>query len=509
MDFEVKKQSLVSDELCQEISPQQNIETQITLPDYCGDIKKILKCILGPGISNLSVSGDRATATGKVSLRLIYVNDKDKIDCYEGSEDLSLSAVIKDLPENPVICAEAKTNYVNCRATSQRKISVEGSVAVIFIAYASKSDEFITDAHGKGVQCRKKQIQYESLISRKEKIFDLGETAKIPQGKATIGKILNISSRATLQSKKAVADKLLIKGDLYTDILYLSESEEGKIEKFTHSMPISQIIDIPGIDENSPCSVELNVKQVNVQRKADSSSQGSLAEISVRCSVMVRCSQVNTADVIDDYYSTDYDSKGEFTLQQFSFPVYTADEQKTSVCTVDMLAEVSGVFDIWCSDILSQTKVKTDKAKIHSKAVLGILYLDSKGKVCFTEKEADFDIDFRLRESYENTQCSCKLQMRDIEWKIIAKDKLEVKMKTGIICQVNSCESLRILRNINVSDKKKNSDDAALTLYFGSKNEKLWDIAKKYNTTIEAIQSENTLSGDVTEKDGMLLIPCI
>ena len=45
MDFEVKKQTLVSDELCQEISAQQNIETQITLPDYCGDIKKILKCI--------------------------------------------------------------------------------------------------------------------------------------------------------------------------------------------------------------------------------------------------------------------------------------------------------------------------------------------------------------------------------------------------------------------------------------------------------------------------------
>ena len=196
MDFELKKQSIVSDELCQEVSSQQNIETQITLPDYCGDIKKILRCILGPGISNLSFSGDRATATGKVSMRLIYVNDKDKIDCYEGSEDLSVSAVIKGLPENPVLCADAKINYVNCRATSQRKISVEGSVAVIFKAYGAKGAELITDAVGKGLQCRKRQIFYENLICRKEKIFDLGETAKIPQGKATIGKILNKIGRA-------------------------------------------------------------------------------------------------------------------------------------------------------------------------------------------------------------------------------------------------------------------------------------------------------------------------
>ena len=45
-----------------------------------------------------------------------------------------------------------------------------------------------------------------------------------------------------------------------------------------------------------------------------------------------------------------------------------------------------------------------------------------------------------------------------------------------------------------------------MTLYFGSKNENLWDVAKNYNTTIEAIRGENALNGDVTEKDGMLLV---
>ncbi len=37
----------------------------------------------------------------------------------------------------------------------------------------------------------------------------------------------------------------------------------------------------------------------------------------------------------------------------------------------------------------------------------------------------------------------------------------------------------------------------------------MWEIAKKYNTTSEAIQSENAIDGDVTIKDGMLLIPCV
>ena len=509
MDFELKKQTLNSDEPWQEVSSQQNIETQITLPDYCGDIKKILKCVLGTGISNLSFSGDRVTATGKISLRLIYVNDKDKIDCYEGNEDLSVSAVVKDLPENPVLCAYAKTNYVNCRATSQRKISVEGSVAVIFRAYGTKQTELVVGADGKGIQCRKKQVLYENILCRKEKVFELGETAKIPQGKATIGKILNVSSRATMQSKKAVADKLLIKGDLYTDILYLSETDEGKTEKFTHSMPISQIIDIPGIDENSPCSVILDVRQVNVQRKADSSSQGSLAEIAAKCSATVRCSQVNTADVIDDCYSTDFDVDSEFTIREFASPIHNIDEQKTSVCSVDMPTDVSSVLDIWCSELTYKMKAEKDNAKADCRAVLGILYLDARANACFAEKEADFEIGCKLKDNYENLRCDCTLQMRDIEWKITAKDKLEVKLKTGILCQINSCESVRIVKDIRISEQKKNRDDAALTLYFSGAGENLWEIAKKYNTTREAIQSENAIDGDVTVKDGMLLIPCV
>lgn len=509
MEFQLKKQKLICDELCQEISSQQNIETEITLPDYCGDIKRILKCILRPGITNISLSGENAAATGKVSLKLIYVNDKDKIDCYESAEDLSVSAVVKDLPENPILCARAKTNYVNCRATSQRKISVEGNIAVIFRAYGQKEACLVSMADGKGVQCREKKVSYENLICRKEKVFDLGETAKVPQGKATVGKILGVSARATLESKKAVSDKLLIKGDLYTEVLYLSESEEGKTEKLTHSMPISQIIDIPGIDEKSLCNVILSVRQINVQRKADSSSQGSLLEIAAKCSAMVKCSEVKTAGVADDCYSTSHDIKSEYTIHDFALPVYSADEQKTAVSTLAMPSDVSSVLHIWCSDLTGKMKGKGDKAEANCSAVLCILYTDGKGTPTYAEKNADFTVSCKLKESYENLKCDFDIQMRDIEWKITAKDKLEVKMKTGVIYNIYACESVRAVKDIKVLAEKKNADDAALTLYFGSEGEDLWEIAKKYNTTKAAIQNENALQGDVTEKDGMILIPCV
>lgn len=509
MDCKIERQKLKCDRLWQEISAQQNIETEITLPDYCSDIKRILKCILRPGINNISLAGENVNAAGKVSLKLIYVNEKDKIDCYEGNEDLSVSAIVKDMPENAVISAETKVNYVNCRAVSQRKITVEGNIALVLKFYCEENKEFPSGIDGAGMQCRRKELQYENLICRKEKVFDMGETAKVPQGKSPVGKILRVSSRATLESKKAVADKLLIKGDLYTDILYLSEDEEGKIDKITHCMPISQIIDMPGIDEDSLCSVILKVRQLTAQRKADSSSQGRLVEIAAKCSALVRCSQVKTAYVIDDCYSISHLMKSEYALEEFTFPVHSMNEQKTVSCNLDMPSDVSCVLDIWCSDLNGDMKGKSDKATASCSMALGILYLDGKGVPCFSEKNADFEIECKLKESYEHLRCCVDTQVRDIDWKIIGNNKLEIKIKIGVISEVSSSDSFRVLKDVKILGENENTEDTALTLYFCNKGEEIWDIAKKYNTTKEAIQAENSIASDVTEKEEMILIPWV
>ena len=196
-----------------------------------------------------------------------------------------------------------------------------------------------------------------------------------------------MSARATLQSEKAVADKLLIKGDLYTEVLYLCENEEGKTECLTHSMPISQIVDMPGIDEKSLCNVTLGVRQIAVQRKADSSSQGALLEIAAKCSAMVRCSNVVSVNVSDDCYSTGYDLQSDYIIQEFACPVFSVGEQKTSLCTADMPSEVSRVLHIWCSNLESKASAKADKAKnasacfpcaIHIRLVIHRLYIDSR-----------------------------------------------------------------------------------------------------------------------------------
>ena len=60
---------------------------------------------------------------------------------------------------------------------------------------------------------------------------------------------------------------------------------------------------------------------------------------------------------------------------------------------------------------------------------------------------------------------------------------------------------------IKIDDtREKKQEDYALKMYFADEGETLWDIAKKYSTSIEAIMEEN----DCPENCGkILLIPIV
>ena len=65
------------------------------------------------------------------------------------------------------------------------------------------------------------------------------------------------------------------------------------------------------------------------------------------------------------------------------------------------------------------------------------------------------------------------------------------------------------ITSINSSDDKiiEDNSDNAMVIYFASKGEKLWDIAKKYLSSTDDIKTVNELSEDILSDNITLLIP--
>lgn len=507
MTFKPEKQTLTSSQLFVMLSKQKNVTTQINLPDYCSDIKRILKCIITPWVTSVSISGENIKADITADIRLIYVGEKDKTDCFETRHEMSVTVSCKDMPAGVIVSPTAKTNYVNCRATSQRRINVEGNISVCFDVYCAVTREVLSGCEGKGVQIKPDKTFCEKLICQREKVFEMGETIQVPADKGPVGKILRTSAYGVIDSRKAVSDKLLIKGQLYTQVLYCTDGDDGRVELINHTMPISQIIDLTGIDENSECRVKLSVRCLSVQRKSDADSKGSLLEIGAKVAALCICTCKEEISTVTDCYSTTNEIKADYTAEEFLNAVHTAEQQKTIKHTLEFSSgDIGSVTDIWCSDVSATMTGKDDTAKGECSLTLCILYLDSKGLPQYSEKNVDFPFDVRLKEKYENLKCDMSCQVRNIDCNLMGKDKIEVKIENGISAVIYSCDGKRIVKNIEILEEKNRDDMAALTLYFPLKGETLWDIARRYGTTAEAIKLENAIENDTITTEGMILI---
>ena len=186
MDFEVLRQAVCVNELIYEGSVEQSVDSDLTLPDYCPDILRILKCTVTPRVTGSQVSGERITVDGTVLVRLIYVGEDARVRCFEQNLPFSKYVEVKNLPDSPCVSVRLKAEYVNCRAVSQRRADIHGTVSVNISVTVRREENLISGVDGCGVQLQKKTQAASSAVGLVERMFPLTEVLEIGESKAPV-----------------------------------------------------------------------------------------------------------------------------------------------------------------------------------------------------------------------------------------------------------------------------------------------------------------------------------
>lgn len=509
MPMEIKKETYSFCELFTRSKCEQAVSLEINLPDYCSDIKKILKCTVTAGVSNVSVAGENVHLSGTVVTRLIYVGENEKIDCFEHTDALSCSTRVNGMPENPMIKAVTKTDYINCRALSQRRISVSGSIGASVYVYRENKKELPCSIDSPDMECKKEKITVSDLICQSEKTFDLSETVALGKEREDIGKILRSDCRVKLESKKAVADKLLIKGELCCEILY-TDSEKNNITKICHSMPVSQILGIGGITDKSDIELSLSPSQFTVSAKNDSTGRCRLLEMAARVSAAVRCRQDKEIELIKDCYSTKFEVTGDYKTAELYSCAFNGEKEIPFEETVDFSdSDINEIKDMWCSGGECRMTGRGDKAEGECDFLLHGIYTDRSNNFCYTEKNLSAKVGIPLKQKGDKVSCDCDITVNSLEWSVSGAGKVKIKGTVLLGCYASVCNEKRFLYDIHSDGKEKEQKYPALCIYYADVGEKIWDIAKHYNTSEALIKSENAIKGEKTERETMLMISCV
>lgn len=508
MNFNTERKKLGICENAFETTAELSLEADLNLPDYCPEIQRILKCCVIPHVASVQNSSGRVSVQGDAEVKLIYVGDNGKIAAFEQNYPIQKFCENSNLNSECSVTARINTDYVNCRAVNSRRVDVRAMLTFIFNAQKKREENILCCAEGSGVQTIEEGSDFASLIGVCGKMFSLNEVIEIKKEQHPVAQIINVSSSAVATETKVINNKALVKGECRVKIYYIAENENS-VENIEHSMPISQIIEMDGVDETSYTALKLTVCSSRALTKVDSSGEMKLIDISVNVCADMTAFEKRNISFIKDAYSTDYEMK---TVSK-SFELLNINDSFNTSFTNKVVLESIGVsvdcvICVWCSDLKYTFLTKDKKCILTGSYAANVIYKDSEGKFDIIQKTVDFEYTVKTKEESERNICFGNVAITGCACNVAADSRLDFKTEIDISGMVLSSSIIKYLSDIEISDSApKKCDSSALTVYFCEKGEKLWDIARRYNTTVQAIADENEIYEEAVAEERMLLIP--
>lgn len=510
MDIQLTQRSvLINDTIINE-SLEQSIDSEFTLPDYCPDVERILKCVVTPKITSLSVTGSSVTVQGTANVNVLYCSkDKGDLRGYEMPVSFSKNYDSKSDCDSSFVTATVDNNYINCRAVNERKLDVHGAVTIKLRAVKAKETDVIVNSESDDIQLRRVQMDAMEMAGCTQKQIVINDELELGQSNGSVMNIIKYSADAIFEDCKFITNKAVIKGSLIVNLLYFSDDK--RYERISIDLPINQIIDIEGVNEDSVCDIKMDVVSVELKpyTNADGECRSILATFKVNLNVC-GFNQFNY-NLITDAYSTKYEmdvTRMPMTLDRL---VSNISAEHIIKATINLPEDsVLEIIDMWSTVRDINTALDDGEMTVTGKLIASIITMNNENECMYYEKEVPFEYKQRLNID-DNVTIEINAIIKNCSFNILSSDSIEIRCEVVLMGKASERLKNMIITDMqpDLNHPKSNDDMPALVVYYAKAGDSVWDIAMNYNTSPEVISELNKLTSDVLSQNKMLLIPSV
>lgn len=506
MEYTLKPQEIGCLQTILDTVSEQGVDMDITLPDYCPDIEKVLNCTFSPKIFTQNVSGGQLRVEGAVTVRILYCDSvKKNIRCFEQTSPFSSVFNVKDLTDQYGVLTSTKNEYINCRALSPRKLTVHGAFSLYAKIIGRGSFTAYKPGDDKTLCTKTRKIGCMELSSFCQEQFNVADEVSL-EGRPPVESLLKSEVKLLSSQCKAVNGKIMLNGEINMKLMYLSNFETGDIEIVDYVTPYSQIISCENVTEATVNHINVSLMSGEVRLKGDAFSDNPLIILDARiCFTEMGYVPVELT-VIEDSYSTKFASSQQFgsiETVKSAIPFRDTFMYKSSVKTDGV--SVTKIIDMECTPASASFSV-SGGIKAEGKFNCCITAVGSDGYPVYIERIVDFQRDLSVEPGADSIE-GLDFFINSMSYRIAEDESIELRCEIVMTGTAQQKETVSGVNYIEISDDKPvGQDGCALTLYYCESGEKVWDIAKKYSTSEDLIISENLLEGDRIDEAKMLLI---
>lgn len=211
------------------------LEEDILVPDIKPDLAGILSMDVTVRCKDKEIKSsqkgeDHLRVNGEIALETVYLPEK-----ASGESLVTIHSRLPfktdwaaDVPPFSSAVIQPTVESVDYIVVNERKFRAKITVVLTLREYDSRYLELFEDLQGEEIQTLKEKLTVTDVLLRKNDILDIDEDLVLRENNPVPEKIVRCGIHVVENHKQILADKAVISGSIYCDILYLTAPEDGE-----------------------------------------------------------------------------------------------------------------------------------------------------------------------------------------------------------------------------------------------------------------------------------------
>ena len=484
--------------VAREMQTQEQTQ-EVRLTDGMPDIGKVLASWGQILIRGKEWRSGGAGVSGGVMVWVLYAPE-------DGSEPRSVETWLPfqmkwefpDTERDGTISILPMLRSVDARSLSARKLMVRAGVGMLGQAMVPGDAEVYSPGElPEDVRTLKRAYPVQLPREAGEKAFQLEETLTLPSSVPGIEKLIRYSLRPELQDSKVMADKVILRGIGNLDILY--RGVDGQLHSWNFELPFSQYGELDReYDGNALAKICLAVTSLELEQGEE---EGLNLKAGLTGQYVIYDRPV--IEVVEDVYSPNRTVTPQ--LSQLHLPAILDSRSETVHAEQAVDAEGMRVADVVFYPDYPQQRRDGDRMSAELSGMFQMLGYDGDGQLQSAVS--------RWQDTWSmgaSADAAVYMTVQQTGMPLAAQSGATTNLRADMtVDTVTTAEQgLPMVTGIEMGEWREPDPNRPSLIVRRMGAERLWDLAKRTGSTVEAIQKANGLQQE-PDSDQLLLIPVL
>ena len=518
--LELVRQNIHMNRWKNQVNTQVTLDDDFIVPDTMSDIAQVILDAGEIQMEPVKSQNEKVTVRGKLDFHVLYRKDEGGLQTLGGLIPFEETINVPGLEEKDYVgvtwqLEDLDTGIINSRKLSIKAIvTLEVKVESLFDTEAAVDLGNTSDGESAPPQIEtlKQAIDVAAIALRRKDTYRLKEEITLSGTKPAVDRILWSEMRLSGVITRPLDGQVHLEGALLVFVIYEGEGENSMIQWVEESIPFSGEVEMQGAVEEMIPAISVRLIHKGLEEKPDYDGEMRQLDVDAVIELDIRLYEEQELEVLSDLYATNREltmETGEACFDQ----ILTKNIGKCRISEKIAMSQTPRILQICHSSgtvKLDEVEVKEDVLAMDGALEVKLLYLtdDDAQPVQSVTEMVPFHYEAEVPGIREDSVWYLENGVEQLTAVMLGSDTVEIKavILLDMLVLQPICQPVILRADTAPLDMKKLQQMPGIVGYLVQEGDSLWEIAKRFHTTVENIISTNNLTSQTIQPGDCLIL---